>query len=101
MPNQPDLFAEDNVTIPPLASTRRELALDLGAKGPRLSPAQQRFNRLLARIDKLKQQAEQCKPWPMRTARCITAPWSRCEPITRSRCGKWRYGWMNGCSARV
>jgi len=48
--NQPDLFSD-------AALETAGTTLRVGGKGaPRLSPAQQRFNRLLAKIDKLKGQ---------------------------------------------
>ena len=50
-----DLFAEATPAAdPPTAGTA--LRLDGGKNGPRLSAAQQRFNRLLAKIDKLEGQ---------------------------------------------
>lgn len=65
MKSQTDLFsdetpaapAEANTEINTEASTTTSMALlRLGGKDARLSPAQQRFNRLLTRIDKLKGQ---------------------------------------------
>lgn len=54
MTPQPDLFSDDTPATP-LASA---LAISISQAGQRLSPAQQRFNRLLARIENLKQQVE-------------------------------------------
>lgn len=57
MTHQHDLFSDETSATPPtaLAST---LAISISQAGQRLSPAQQRFNRLLARIEKLKKQIE-------------------------------------------
>ena len=55
-----DLFAEAAPAAdPPTAGTA--LRLDGGKNGPRLSAAQQRFNRLLAKIDKLEGQVTEVK----------------------------------------
>lgn len=56
MKEQPDFFANETPTAFAEAITTTGTALRLGGKDSRLSPAQQRFNRLLARIDKLKGQ---------------------------------------------
>lgn len=57
MTKQADLF--DNETIVPQCATTAHMPVfRAGAPDQALSPAQQRFNRLLARIDKLKQQME-------------------------------------------
>lgn len=58
MTRQADLFGEDPALSPPPAAVSMP-ALSPGATGQPLSPAQQRFNRLLARIGKLKQQMEE------------------------------------------
>lgn len=58
MNQQTDLFAENGAAAP-RAATVSVPALSLGTPGQPLSPAQQRFNRLLARIDKLKRQMEE------------------------------------------
>ena len=57
---KPDLFAE---AAPTAAATTAgtALRLDGGKGGPRLSAAQQRFNRLLAKIDKLEGQVTEVK----------------------------------------
>lgn len=54
MTHQHDLFSSDTPATAP-AST---LAISIDQAGHRLSPAQQRFNRLLARIENLKEQVE-------------------------------------------
>lgn len=61
MKSQPDLFADTPLTpasqpAPPIAV--RALKIDAGAKTGRLSPTQQRFNRLLARVEALTGQVE-------------------------------------------
>lgn len=56
MKAQPDLFSNEPFAAPAEAGSATGMALRLGGKDSRLSPAQQRFNRLLARIDKLKGQ---------------------------------------------
>ena len=56
MKAQPDLFANKTLAASAGAGSATGMALRLGARDSRLSPAQQRFNRLLARIDKLKGQ---------------------------------------------
>jgi hypothetical protein len=56
MKAQPDLFSNEPLAASAEAGSATGMALRLGAKDSRLSPAQQRFNRLLARIDKLKGQ---------------------------------------------
>jgi hypothetical protein len=56
MKAQPDLFSNEPLAASAEASSATGMALRLGAKDSRLSPAQQRFNRLLVRIDKLKAQ---------------------------------------------
>ena len=53
---KPDLFAEAAPTAAAAATAGTALRLDGGKGGPRLSAAQQRFNRLLAKIDKLEGQ---------------------------------------------
>lgn len=58
MNRQTDLFAEDGAATPRSAATSMP-ALSLGTPGEPLSPAQQRFNRLLARIDKLERQMDE------------------------------------------
>ena len=58
MTRQADLFGEDPA-LPSSPATVSMPALSPGATGQPLSPAQQRFNRLLARIDKLKRQMEE------------------------------------------
>ena len=57
MKAQPDLFFDEAIAASAEASNETGMALRLGGKNTRLSPAQQRFNRLLARIDKLKGQS--------------------------------------------
>lgn len=56
MKAQPDLFSNDPLAASAEAGSATGMALRLGAKDSRLSPTQLRFNRLLARIDKLKGQ---------------------------------------------
>jgi hypothetical protein len=56
MKAQPDLFPNEPFAAAGDAAGATGMALRLGARDARLSPAQQRFNRLLARIDKLKAQ---------------------------------------------
>jgi hypothetical protein len=56
MKAQPDLFSNEALAASVEAAGATGMALRLGARDARLSPAQQRFNRLLARIDKLKAQ---------------------------------------------
>ena len=58
MTRQADLFGEDPALPSPPAAVSMPV-LSLGTPGQPLSPAQQRFNRLLARIDKLKRQMEE------------------------------------------
>jgi hypothetical protein len=58
MNRQTDLFAENGAATPRV-TTASVPSLRLGTPGQPLSPAQQRFNRLLARIDKLKRQMEE------------------------------------------
>jgi hypothetical protein len=57
MTKQADLF-DESTTVPQSAPTAHMPVFRPGAPDQALSPAQQRFNRLLARIDKLKQQME-------------------------------------------
>ena len=56
MKAQPDLFSDEAFAASAVVSGATAMALRLSGKDARLSPAQQRFNRLLARIDKLKGQ---------------------------------------------
>jgi len=58
MTRQSDLFDQDTAATPRAAAAPMP-ALSLGTPGQPLSPAQQRFNRLLARIDKIKRQMEE------------------------------------------
>ena len=57
MTQQTDLFAENGAATPRAAAASMP-ALSLGTAGQPLSPTQKRFNRLLARIDKLRQQLD-------------------------------------------
>ena len=56
MKAQADLFANETTTASAKAIATTGTVLRLEGKDARLSPAQQRFNRLLARVDKLKGQ---------------------------------------------
>lgn len=56
MPYQPDLFADDTLADPRQTQNNSATALKLAAQDSRLSPSQQRFNRLLDRIEKIKNQ---------------------------------------------
>ena len=58
MTKQSDLFAQDPAA-PPHNPTVSTPALSLGTPGQPQSPTQQRFNRMLARIGKLRQQMEE------------------------------------------
>lgn len=58
MTRETDLFTEDPAVSPHAAAVSMPV-ISLGTPGQPLSPTQQRFNRLLARIDKLKQQIEE------------------------------------------
>lgn len=55
--HQHDLFSDDTPAAPPTA-VASALAISISKAGQRLSPAQQRFNRQLARIEKLKKQID-------------------------------------------
>lgn len=57
MTQQTNVLAED-IAVPPRASVVYMPVIRPGSTDQPLSPTQQRFNRLLARIDKLKQQIE-------------------------------------------
>ncbi|MEK6736210.1 MAG: hypothetical protein AABY47_06545, partial [Pseudomonadota bacterium] len=56
MRHQPDLFSDGTPEIHQQTAGNSATALKLTVQDDQLSPAQQRFNRLLARIDKLKDQ---------------------------------------------
>lgn len=53
---QPDLFADDTPVDPQQTQNNSATTLRLTAQDSQLSPSQQRFNRLLERIDKIKNQ---------------------------------------------
>ena len=56
MRHQPDLFSDGTPEIHQQTAGNSATVLKLAAQDAQLSPAQQRFNQLLARIDKLKDQ---------------------------------------------
>lgn len=56
MQHQPDLFSDETPEAYQQTESNPATALKLAAQDARLSPGQQRFNRLLERIDKLKGQ---------------------------------------------
>lgn len=56
MRHQPDLFSDETPEAHQQTESNPATALKLAAQDARLSPGQQRFNRLLERIDKLKGQ---------------------------------------------
>lgn len=56
MPRQPDLFADEIPTTSRQTESNSTTALKLAAQNSQLTPGQQRFNRLLERIEKFKKQ---------------------------------------------
>lgn len=56
MKEQTDLFGNETAAASAAVATPTGTALRLGGKDARVSPAQKRFNQLVARIDKLKGQ---------------------------------------------
>ena len=101
MKAQADLFSDEAFAVSAEASGTTGIALRLGGKDARLSPAQQRFNRLLARIDKLKVRIADVQALADAHRPLFHATLTRCARVSRTCCAAWCCGWTSGSTART